>query len=215
MAATADTYSWFSTLFPALARAYCITLVRGLSPEQVLGRLGGAEPAGEITGVDALVAAAAPGFMAAVRAGSAQASGVEAGSGQAGNWTLAVEPGGTLGTTQSVMLPLAASTRVVSHSRDASAAAQFCWLENGSARLCFDPLFPTRQSGSYAHEYDDLMRASGFNVAGENEYLESTHAAAAFALAEELTGVRITLGLLDETPYQCAVVRPPRGAMPQ
>jgi len=198
MAANAHTYSWFNTLFPGLARAYCFTLVRGLSPEQVLRRLGSAEPVREITGVDALMAAAAPGFIAATHAG---------------NWTLAVEPGGSLGTTQSVMLPLAATTRVVSHSRDKSAAGQFCWLENGSTRLCFDPLFPTRQSGSYAYEYDELMGVSGFRVAGADEYLDSTHAAAAFALADELTGVRITPGLLDETPYQCAKVPPVRGAV--
>jgi hypothetical protein len=193
VAAIAYKYSWFHVLFPTLARAYCLTLVRGLTPAQLLIRLSptsDTQPK-QITGVDQLVKASGPGFVAVT---------------QVGNWALAVEPDGVLGTTESRMRSVSEATRLISHSRDASAVGRFCWLENGSARLCFDPLFPARRSGAEAHDFVDLMRDVGFNVDGEDEYREATHAEAAFALAEELTGVRITPELLDEAPYECAVV---------
>lgn len=42
MIATPDDYSWFSReRFPGLADAYCFTYVRGLTPEELVTRLGG------------------------------------------------------------------------------------------------------------------------------------------------------------------------------
>ncbi|MGW2198319.1 DUF6461 domain-containing protein [Streptosporangium sp. NPDC001682] len=42
MIATPDDYSWFSReRFPELADAYCFTYVRGLTPEELVTRLGG------------------------------------------------------------------------------------------------------------------------------------------------------------------------------
>ncbi|WP_424535488.1 DUF6461 domain-containing protein [Sphaerisporangium viridialbum] len=42
MIATPDDYAWFSyERFPDLADAYCFTYVRGLTPEQLVTRLGG------------------------------------------------------------------------------------------------------------------------------------------------------------------------------
>jgi hypothetical protein len=184
-------YDWFHMLFPDLARAYCLTLIRGVPPRQFLGRLGAGGSSRQIRGVDALVKTASPGFIGAC---------------PVGNWTLAVEPGGVLGTTLDRVLGLTISTRLVSHSRNASAVDQFCWLENGSARLCFQPLFPSRRSGSDAHDYVDLMRDVGFAVDASDEYRQGMQAGAAFALAEELTGVRITPDLLDEVPYECGIV---------
>lgn len=193
MTARGIEYDWFRLLFPGLARAYCLTLVRGVSPQQFLGRLGAAGDPVQLKGVDALVDAAEPGFVAAT---------------EAGKWTLAVEPGGVLGTTERRVRSLSHGTRLVSHSRDASAVDRFCWLENESTRLCFAPLFPGRRSGSDAHDYIDLMRDVGFCVDGEDEYRQGMQAEAAFALAEELTGVRITPGLLDDACYECAIITP-------
>lgn len=191
MIAVADDYTWFRMLYPELARAYCLTLVRGPSPAQLLGRMGAREAPRQVSGVDALLRAAEPGFVAATRAGG---------------WAFAIEPGGALGTTESVMRPLSVGTRVVAHSRDAVATGQFCWLENGSAALRFVPLFPDRQSGTEANGYLDLMREVGFGRYRNEEYDSATHAEAAFALAEALTGIRVTPGLLDETCYECAVI---------
>lgn len=39
MTATAADYTWFDDRFPGLAEAYCLTLVRGPSPEEMLARV--------------------------------------------------------------------------------------------------------------------------------------------------------------------------------
>ena len=190
MTARALDYGWFRLLFPDLAKAYCFTLIRGMPPEQFLGRLGATGETRQLKSVDALAEAAEPGFIAAT---------------EAGNWTLAIEPGGVLGTTEGRMRSLSNGTRLVAHSREASAVDRFCWLENGTPILTFAPLYPTRRSGAEAHEWTGLMRDVGFAVDGEDLYREGVPGAP-FALAQELTGVRITPALLDETPFTCAVV---------
>jgi hypothetical protein len=43
MTATAADYTWFSERFPALAEAYCLTLVDKLTPVEVLDRVGARE----------------------------------------------------------------------------------------------------------------------------------------------------------------------------
>ncbi|MEU1735217.1 DUF6461 domain-containing protein [Streptosporangium sp. NPDC020145] len=40
MIATPDDHSWFSQRFPDLADAYCFTYVHGLTPEELMARLG-------------------------------------------------------------------------------------------------------------------------------------------------------------------------------
>jgi hypothetical protein len=193
MPATATEYDWFHLLFPELARAYCLTLVRGINPWEVLERLGATGDLEKVTGVSALIKAAdvSPGFMGVT---------------SVGNWALGIEPDGTVGTTEARVRRLSEATRLVSHSRDTRAADRFCWLEKGTARLCFEPLFPDRRWGSEAHEYVDLMRAVGFRMDPSDEYRQGVQASAAFALAEELTGVLITPELLDNAPFECAVI---------
>jgi Family of unknown function (DUF6461) len=200
-------YNWFPLLFPDLAGAYCVTLVRGVSPQAFLGQVGATASPCEVKGVDALVAARgrSPGFVAVTAVPSAGVGALPLAP-LAGTWTLAVEPGGALGTTASAVRPMSWGTRLVSHSRDAAAVDQFLWLENESTRLAFQPLFPWRRSGSDAHEHVALMREAGFAVDPDDEYRQGMQAGAAFALAEHLTGVRVTIDLLDDTVYECAVV---------
>jgi hypothetical protein len=50
-AAAAD-YAWFENRFPALAEAYCLTLARGLAPQDFLSRID-ATPQPPLTGISA------------------------------------------------------------------------------------------------------------------------------------------------------------------
>ncbi len=202
MAATADDYTWFGVLFPYLAEAYCLTLGRGVSGAQLLGRLGAADQPRRITGAAALTDAAYatqdPGTRSFIGAADA-----------GGGWTLAAEPNGFTGVTAPRMLPVSAGTRIVSHFRNVNALDEFCWFEDGAVRLCFEPLGPRNRTGTEADAHLDLMRQAGFVLdSGDDEY-DGMQLEASFALAKELTGVRVTPDLLDSAPCLCASIPAP------
>jgi Family of unknown function (DUF6461) len=196
----ADDYSWFDERFPALAEAYCITLVSGLPPEEVLRRFGATEQA-PIAGVADLVAAA---FAAWDRSDGFQ---LFLAATAVGDWTLMVEPNGFLGITESAVVPLSRGRRVVSHFRNVNAVDHFYWIEDGTVRLTFEPLFAHRRDGSDPDALVDVMEQVGFDVRSGGP---DGHTAAAFALAEYLTGVRLTPQLL-ESPFVGGTAPVPRG----
>jgi hypothetical protein len=116
MAATADDYAWFEECFPDLAEGYCLTLVRGLSPPQVLARLGARTDGPLVTGVDGL------GALGLSTADEQLIAVTEAG----GDWALAVEANGHLGVTEDAIVPLSAGTRLVSHFCNVNAVDRLC-----------------------------------------------------------------------------------------
>lgn len=191
MVATAADYSWFGERFPELAEAYCLTLVRGLSPPQVLARLGARTNGPRVTGVGGLP-------VLGLSTPDEQLVAVTV----VDDWALAVESDGGLGVTEEATVPLSAGTRLVSHVAGGKGAGRFCWVEDGEVRAAFEALFPSRREGSTPDEPLAAMRAAGFVLDGDNS---KTSAAAAFALAEHLTGVRITPELLSDAPYQCGL----------
>lgn len=203
MAATAADYTWFGDRFPELAEAYCLTLVHGLRPEELLDRTGACHRS-VVTGVGALVEAAYDAWdeygddllFAAVAA--------------VGEWALMVEPNGYLGTTDKVVVPLSRGTRLVSHFRNVNAVDHFFWLEDGETRLHFEPLFAYSRDGSDADGLVTEMERAGFDLSEAEDRSYELHTEAAFALAEQLTGVRLTPELLDTTPYLCGLAPLPR-----
>jgi Family of unknown function (DUF6461) len=199
MVATADDYTWFPVLFPGLAEAYCLTLIRGVAPEELLSHLGAQLPPRQITGIEALTTAA---YAAQTEQSDPL---VFIGVTQPGDgWTLAVEPNGFAGVNAARMVPASIGTRAVSHFRNINALDEFCWFEDGVVRLCFEPLGPSQRLGTEADAHVDLMRQVGF-VLGEDDDddYDGMHTEAAFALAEELTGVRVTPDLLNASSYLC------------
>lgn len=73
-------------------------------------------------------------------------------------------------------------------------------------RLWFDPMFPNDRWGSAPDGLRDVMERIGFPL--EEEAPETDLSSpAAFALAEELTGVAVTPALLRDTTFTCATVR--------
>ncbi|MFB4316745.1 DUF6461 domain-containing protein [Actinomadura sp. 21ATH] len=198
MAPTAADYAWFEERFPDLAEAYCFTLVRGLTPAQVLARLGARTGGPQVKGVEALSRLSYDGY--AERAGRELVVGVTA----VGEWALAVEPNGYLGASEEAVVPLSAGSRLVSHFSNVNAAGNFYWVEDGDVRLTFEPLFPSHRWGSTPDALLDAMREAGFDLLdGDDSNLDC--GAAAFALAERLTGVRLTPEILTEASFLCGL----------
>jgi hypothetical protein len=176
--AVADDYRWFSPI-PDFGSGYCFTWVRGLTPPQVIKRLGGTEL--ERISWEQLVGA---------------------GDGQQGtpyryfigiahidDWSLIVEDNGDLGVTDSLVRPLSAGTTVVANHRRADGHGRFLQLTDGRVELDFDPLAPTTVTAE--------MAAAGF-AAGIDP---ATSTAAAFALADRLTDEQLSRSLLTKRTY--------------
>ncbi|MFJ6572328.1 DUF6461 domain-containing protein [Streptomyces sp. NPDC091292] len=198
---TATDYRWFEERFPGLAEAYCITLVRDLSPTDVLARLGGrTEPAR--TGVTAMVEAS---FAHLDRAeNSRQFLAMTT----VRDWTLLIEPNGCLGVSEESALPASAGTRWVSHFVDIEGHEAFLWAEDTVSRVQFEPGTPDHRWGTTPDELLDAMHDCGFQFWSEtSDTAEFLCDKAAFALAEHLTGVRLTPDLLQDTTYVCRSVK--------
>jgi Family of unknown function (DUF6461) len=208
MAATAADYAWVAG-DPAIFEAYCLTLARGLTPAQFLARLG-AQPEAPRTGIGALYEPSYDLWADNERLASYRDDrlfiGVTAVPGGGGDWALGVEINGHLGVTPEAIVPLSAGTRVVSHYLN-QARDQFYWVEDGDIRLDFEPGSPAYREGSTPDALVDLMRDAGFELREELQLDHPTEAA--FALAERLTGVRLTMALLEEASYDCGIARVP------
>ncbi|WP_306822858.1 DUF6461 domain-containing protein [Streptomyces sp. TLI_146] len=79
------------------------------------------------------------------------------------------------------------------------------WAEDTTERLTVEPAVPDRRWGTTPDELLEAMHRSGFQFWDEtSDTAEHLAAEAAFALAEHLTGVRITPELLQDTTFSCA-----------
>lgn len=201
--ATAADYGWIrspSSLFAyAFEVGYTLTLVRGVSPAEVL-RVVGAEPRGVCAGVDALIEehhAILDGYADGPESFLAGAFAVR---GEGGDWTLALEFGGDLGTRPRFVESLSAGTRVVSHTSNGGKPMDFFhWYENGQLRTTFE--WPANRTGSTPDELNAVMAEVGLNPAGDTAP-DVDRKAAVFALAERLTGVQVTEDLLATAEYR-------------
>ncbi|KKZ75059.1 DUF6461 domain-containing protein [Streptomyces showdoensis] len=199
MTKTAADYAWFENDFPDIGEAYCFTLVRGLSPAELVSRLGG-RPEAPLQGISDVVDAAFAqydleegdrGLVAMTTVGA---------------WTLVIEPNGYLGVTEERVLPASAGASWVSHFVNINGVGTFLWAEDQVLRLCFDPMFPEDRWGSGPDDLLDVMERIGFHFEDDDPETELS-SPAAFALAEHLTGVAITPTLLQATTFTCATVR--------
>lgn len=193
MDATAADYRWLGDHCPELIEAYCVTLVHAVSPVEALGRLR-ARADGRVTGIAALVEAAGEAWKAS--GGDRHFLGLCAVDG----WTLMVEPNGYLGSLDEAAVPLSRGTELVTHFRNVNAVDHFSRYANGGLRLHFEPLFPCARDGADPDGAVALMREVGFDLREDDADLEVT-TEAAFALAERLTGVRLSPELLDGAEF--------------
>jgi hypothetical protein len=201
--ATYADYGWITDRLAGLFDAYCLTLARGLAPGEFLSRIG-ARPGPARTGVDGLFAAWSyrdrfpdAGLMI----------GVTVVPGRDADWALGVEVNGFLGVTPEVLVPLSAGTRAVSHYAS-EGVSWFYWAENGGIRLRFQPADAGSREGTGPDALVDTMQEVGFDLSEDGANLDHSDAAA-FALAERLTGVRVTPDLLEQATYTCGIAPAP------
>lgn len=177
---------------------YTMTLVRGVAPAELLA-LVGAEPRGACEGVGELMDANNEFADAFDTWPDCFIAGAFTVPGDGGNWTVALEFGGDLGTRPRLMEALSAGTRAVSHSSNSGKPLHFFhWYEDGESRTVFE--WPSRRSGSTPDELVPLIREVGLDPDGDGDP-DVDRKAAVFALTERLTGVRITEELLRNASY--------------
>ncbi|MGW3288324.1 DUF6461 domain-containing protein [Streptomyces sp. NPDC001002] len=190
-------YAWLRERHAGLREAYCITLADGIAPADLLSAVGGTGHGTRITGVAGLFE---PSFDCWERTGGAELFVAVA---ALGDWALMVEVNGYLGVSSSAIRTVSAGRTVVSHHRNVDAVDHFLWLADGELLLHFEPLFPHRRDGSGADSHLVAMRESGFQLDPDQES-DHQHTEAAFALAERITGIRLTAELLDSLEFVAA-----------
>ncbi|MGW2640974.1 DUF6461 domain-containing protein [Streptomyces sp. NPDC001348] len=205
-AVTAHDYAWTgsSPLFGyALEAGYTLTLVRGVAPGEVL-RVMGAEPLGSCTGADALIERQDELRDPADYWDEAFVAGAFSVPGEGGDWTLVLHVGeGGMGMQPRFLEALSAGGRAVVHSSNGGKPMHFFnWYEDGELRTTFER--STSRDGGTPDALNPVMREVGLALSddeGETNGLFHTKAAV-FALAERLTGVRVTEELLRDSEYQ-------------
>ncbi|MCU7729795.1 DUF6461 domain-containing protein [Actinoplanes sp. KI2] len=194
-AAVADDYWWFA-LERDLDKGFCFTWVQGLTPPQVLKRLGGKELE-RVTWEQLVGSGDGP---------SVPADRYFVGVARLESWSLIVEDAGDLGVTDRLVRPLSAGTTAVAHQRGPTGHGRFLLLQDSVVQLDFDPMAPAKLSGTRAAELAPMISSVGFGAGGDPKQ----SMAAAFALTERLTGTKLTQDLLREHTYVfTSVPRPP------
>ncbi|MET9365294.1 DUF6461 domain-containing protein [Streptomyces sp. NPDC006632] len=210
---TAHDYAWIRTapLFRhAMESGYTLTLIQGRSPHEVL-RAMEAEPRGTGMGTTGLIEA-----NDAHRAETdydywdeSYVAGAFSTPGENGDWTLVLGFDGGLEIEGSCVQALSKGGRVVVHSTNGGKPIHlFHWFEDGELRTTFEG--PSARDGSSPDALVPLMRAVGFPLTSGGEHDESApvvdEKAAVLALAERLTGVRVTESLLQDATYELGLV---------
>ncbi|AOR29965.1 hypothetical protein BFF78_01700 [Streptomyces fodineus] len=203
---TAHDYAWIrsSSLFRyGLETGYTLTLVRSVAPTEVL-RVMEAEPQGTCTGADALIERQDELGDPTDYWDESFIAGAFTVPGEGGDWTLVLHLGdGGMGMQSRFLEALSAGGRAVVHSSNGGKPMHFFqWYEDGELRTTFE--WPTARDGSTPDALNSVMREVGFelsDIEGETSERVDTKAAA-FALAERLTGVRVTEELLRDAEYQ-------------
>jgi hypothetical protein len=209
--AVASDYAWADDEAESgggLFSAYCLTLVRDRSPREFMSRLG-ARIVFDALRLDDQFFEISFGYWGEPHLGNVQFIGAATVPGNGGDWTLAVEANGHLGVTPELAVPVSAGTRLVSHYRNSgNGSNRFCWIEDGDVRLEFEPLVACQRHGSAPDALLDDMRQIGFDLDEDSEDPGPT-TTAALALAERLTGVRVTRAMLGEADFLCGTARLP------
>ncbi|MEV5706414.1 DUF6461 domain-containing protein [Actinoallomurus sp. NPDC052274] len=201
--AVAADYAWIGADEDGgLFSAYCLTLVRGITPREFMDRLGARIMFEALELADEFFDLSFQ-YWDQPHYGDVQFIGATTVAGDGGDWTLALEVNGHLGVTPSTMGPVSAGTRLVSHRYNGgNGVGGFSWIEDGDVRLEFEPLFAGNREGSTPDALLEDMRQIGFDLEDDREEIGPT-TTAAFALAERLTGVRVTEAMLDDAVYLC------------
>ncbi|WP_189329834.1 DUF6461 domain-containing protein [Actinoplanes ianthinogenes] len=194
---TAADFDWFEQEEPGLAVCFTFSWLAGLTPEQVVRRIGG-RPVGRFTWTDA-PEDPDDGVIVLVT--------------RAGDWALMIETYTMYGTYEATT-ELCRDTRLIANFRNVELDGMFLLAENGERLVDFDPYTAYSRSGERPDMLVPEMKALGFQVeqptAPEpSPTAEFSETEAGFALAERLTRVPFTSELLNSSTYLAAVVPDP------
>lgn len=182
---------------------YTLSLVRGVAPREVL-RVMEAEPQGSCTGADALIERQDELRDPEDYSDGSFTAGAFTVPGEGGDWTLVLHLGeGGMGMRSRFLEALTDGGCAVVHTSNGGKPMHFFhWYENGELRTTFE--WPTVRRGSTPDALNSAMCEVGYVLSDdEDESSERVDTnAAAFALAERLTGVRVTEELLQGAEYQ-------------
>lgn len=185
-------YGWFETN-DELTAGFCFTWIAGLTPEQVVQRLGGRRL--RTTGWRADWAS-----LPGRRSGEAVMA-----VAQMPGWSVIVEDNGVLALRDDLLERLSAGTTVVTHYRNVELDSRFALLKNGELQVAFDPYDPGDRIGRRPDALLADMRAVGLTPDDQDsDDAEATESA--FALTERLTGVPMTAASLHSAHYLVTAV---------
>lgn len=177
---------------------YCLTTVLDLAPSEVLARL---DATALVSGLSLDQVENACWETWKLHDGRELFVGVTT----CGPSALMVEHNGFVGVTTELAVALSRGTTVVSHHKNVNAVDRFLWIVDGAVRLDFEPLFPTRRTGSEAATVEPLLREVAFDLQGHSP--RST-LPSVFALSAALSGVELTPADLDATYWGGVVALP-------
>ncbi|GAB2585823.1 hypothetical protein Aab01nite_52400 [Paractinoplanes abujensis] len=218
MVVAAD-YAWAIETY-ALDLNFCLTFVRGLEPDEVIERLGGADPV-PVRGSGRALSGAGPIRTWVDERGAEHPTELDyVAVTRAGDWAMIIEPNGFLCTGDEVVRVLSAGGEMVSLYFNENTTPQFSFALDGRRIVVFDPGHPPGRYGDDPGRLDGLLAELGFVTAAapddelwaeeyDEEYLER-----ALALMERITGVRWDADFLANATFSCAGVGPDAAARP-
>ncbi|MBB3094323.1 hypothetical protein FHR83_001975 [Actinoplanes campanulatus] len=221
MTASVDDYLWFGEDCP-FGLNFCVTLVRGLTPDQVIAAFDGSE-AVDITGAHRLERAADQvGYPDPIGEDGAFYADLDSGldfiaACDVGGWTLITEPNGFRCSTEESARLLSASGELVSFYFNENTDPVLRWARDGETLLTFDPSGGAGwREGSDPDRLVPVLEALGFDLSTEEydpadprwQYDEAWQART-LALMQHMTGVRLDADLLENATFRCAAVPDP------
>ncbi|MEU4694242.1 DUF6461 domain-containing protein [Actinoplanes sp. NPDC023714] len=182
VAVSADDYAWFTEQYAELAGGCYLTLVRGGTPAPLIEQLAATNPVRAV-GVRRLASFPGPAVAATALDG----------------WTLLFTPAPVNARR------LSRGTVLVSH-----AAGTFLWARDGEIVLEFDPADATRRAGTDPDALIGMLETLGFTTTPDEDEGgwedDVLHRERSLALAEHLTGFRLTAEALEATTFTCATL---------
>ncbi|GAA1823700.1 hypothetical protein GCM10009682_49990 [Luedemannella flava] len=206
---TAADYAW-AIRNHALGLNFCLTFARGVGPDEVISRLGGADP------VSVVSAQVARGGSEAVREwidenGGSHPTGLDyVAVTRVGDWAMIVEDNGFLCTGDAAVRELSSAGEMVSFYYNENTTPRFFWAIDGQQVVWFDPAFPQDRYGSDPGRLDAILVELGFVLDEDEEEFDDAYDEAykerTLALMERITGVRWDADLLASATFRCAGV---------
>ncbi len=182
-------YAWFTD--SGLAEAYSFIFVRGLTPEELVARMGGrAEDFSWTTLDDAM----GVGFHYGSETEFVAVAAID-------DWAFVAQSNSWLGADDTFIVPLSAGTRLVSLYRlDIKGLEEFRWVEDGDIRFAF-----WAQEG-YSEVPDELVETM---KQIDHDYGKDTYElyrGPGLVLIERLTGIKLSPQVLEGSTYLSGVI---------